>query len=241
MRTLQITLGICFFIFLMSCESSSSKKSSETYPDVKIISAMKNVMWKGELQGKIHLDTIANKKGLYGIGPVSFLSGELLINDGKSYVSRVASDTTMIVEKTFAVKAPFFVYANVTDWNTIKLPSVVSSVKDVETYVDEQTKNYKRPFVFTLKGTIKKATIHIQNLPKGTKVSSPKEAHQGQVNYKLTNEEVEIIGFFSTEHHGVFTHHDSNIHMHLITKDESKMGHVDALEIENMQLFLPKK
>lgn len=85
------------------------------------------------------------------------------------------------------------------------------------------------------------ATIHIQNLPEGTKVSSPQEAHQGQTNYELFNENVEIVGFFSTQHKGVFTHHDSYVHMHLITKDESKMGHVDELEIRKLKLYLPKK
>jgi acetolactate decarboxylase len=29
--------------------------------------------------------------------------------------------------------------------------------------------------------------------------------------------------------------------MHLITKDESKMGHLDELEIKKMKLYLPKK
>jgi acetolactate decarboxylase len=241
MNVLRISSSFLIVILLISCQSSSKEKKEAIYKDVQVVSAMKNVMWKGELYGKIHLDTIADKKGLYGIGPVSNLSGEILIIDGKSYVSRVVSDSTMTVENTFDVKAPFFVYANVTDWTAVELPSRITSVKDIETFVDESTKTYKRPFVFRLKGTVKTATIHIQNLPKGTKVSSPKEAHQGQVSYNLTNEAVEIVGFFSTEHHGVFTHHDSNIHLHLITKDENKMGHVDALEIENMQLFLPKK
>ena len=78
-------------------------------------------------------------------------------------------------------------------------------------------------------------------MPEGTKVSSPDEAHQGQTNYNIANENAEIIGFFSTEHKGVFTHHDSFLHMHLITKDESKMGHLDELEIGEMKLYLPKK
>ena len=72
-------------------------------------------------------------------------------------------------------------------------------------------------------------------------MSSPDEAHQGQTIYKIINEDAEIIGFFSTEHQGVFTHHDSFLHMHLITKDESKMGHLDELAIGEMKLYLPNK
>jgi acetolactate decarboxylase len=214
--------------------------SKPNYPDIQIIGAMKNVMWDGELFGKINLDTISNKKGLYGLGPESYLTGELLINNGKSYVSKVISDTSMHVIERFDVSAPFFVYAYVTKWKELVLPPNIKNISDLESFIDSSSTEYKRPFAFKLIGKISSATIHIQNLPKGTKVSSPKEAHQGQINYKLENEEAEIIGFFSTNHKGIFTHHDSFLHMHLITKDESKMGHLDKLEIQKMKLYLPQ-
>nr|WP_296315151.1 acetolactate decarboxylase [Winogradskyella sp. UBA3174] len=112
-------------------------------------------------------------------------------------------------------------------------------MKEVENYINDKTTTAKRPFVFKLIGNATKATIHVQNLPIGTKISSPEEAHQGQANYNLTNEDVEIIGFFSTEHKSVFTHQNSFLHMHLITKDTSKMGHLDTIELNNMKLYLP--
>lgn len=231
-------------IGIISCNSNKKETSSTgtgTYSDIKIVGAMKNVMWKGELGSSIDLDTISNKKGLYGLGPENFLTGELLINNGKSYISKVSSDSTMTVEKRFDVSAPFFVYANVTEWNKMKIPSDIKTIQDLEKFIDQKTTDYKRPLVFKLIGQVSKAIIHIQNLPKGTKVSSPDEAHQGQTNYELNDEESEIIGFLSTEHKGIFTHHDSFLHMHLITKDGNKMGHLDKLEIGKMALYLPKK
>ena len=226
---------------ILSCNTHKKEKNATlNYPGIHIVGAMKNVMWKGQLGGSINLDTITNKKELYGLGPESYLTGELLINNGKAFVSRVTSDSTMIVSENFAVSAPFFVYANVNAWNKIELPSNVKTITDLEKFIKEKTVNYKQPFAFKLSGLVSKAVIHVQNLPKGTKVSSPKEAHQGQTNYELNNIASEIIGFFSTEHQGVFTHHDSFLHMHLITVDETKMGHLDSLEIKNMTLYLPK-
>lgn len=228
------------FTLLSFCLLSCNSKQSETYPDMQIVGAMKNVMWKGELGASINLDTISNKTGLYGIGPESYLTGELLINDGKSYVSHVTSDSTMSVEKRFDVSAPFFVYTNVNTWNKIDLPADIKSIQDIQEFIDQNTKDFKRPFAFKLKGLAANAIIHSQNLPSGMKVTSPEDAHQGQTNFTLQNEEVEIIGFFSTEHKGIFTHHDSYLHMHLITTDESKMGHLDELEIGEMKLYLPE-
>lgn len=242
MNIKQLVLGL-LAVGLSSCHSAPKEKTHlpETYPDIKIVGAMKNVMWKGELGSRIDLDTISDKNGLYGLGPVSYLTGELLINNGKSYVSKVTSDSTMTVEKTFRTSAPFFVYGNVTEWNDIELPANSKTIQDLEKFIDETTTDLKRPFAFKLKGQVANAVIHVQNLPEGTIVSSPDEAHQGQTNYPVANEDVEIIGFFSTEHKGVFTHHDSFLHMHLITKDESKMGHLDEVEIEKMRLYLPKE
>ena len=243
MNIIQLAFGL-LTIGLISCNSTSKEKNTDTtatYPDIKIVGAMKNVMWKGELGSSIDLDTISEKNGLYGLGPVSFLTGELLINNGKSYVSKVTSDSTMKVEKTFNTSAPFFVYGNVTEWNEIDLPSNVKTIQDLEKFIVDKTTEFKRPFTFKIIGQVSSAIIHIQNLPEGTKVSSPDEAHQGQTNYNIGKEDAEIIGFFSTEHKGVFTHHDSFLHLHLITKDESKMGHLDELEIGKMKLYLPKK
>ncbi|MCR9153975.1 MAG: acetolactate decarboxylase [Bacteroidetes bacterium] len=226
---------------LISCQSGQEQKSeSKGYSDIKIVGAMKNVMWKGQLGPSINLDTISDKTGLYGLGPLSHLGGELLINNGISYVSTVNSDSSIKLEKSYDLGAPFFVYTQVKEWNEIALPPEIKTINDVEQFIDEKSKDYKRPFAFKLIGDVSSANIHIQNLPRGTKVSSPEEAHQGQINYNLSNEEVQIIGFFSTEHQGVFTHHDSFLHMHLITKDESKMGHLDELEIGTMKLYLPK-
>nr|WP_297786729.1 acetolactate decarboxylase [uncultured Allomuricauda sp.] len=224
---------------LVQCKSPQ-KETSTNPKTLKIVGAMKNVMWSGDLEGKIELDSIKNKNGLYGLGPKSFLTGELLINNGVSYLSKVTSDSTMSVERDFQVSAPFFVYSNVTEWKEVELPIEIKGIKDLENYIDSIVQERETPFAFKLVGDVSRAIIHIQNLPEGTKVSSPAEAHQGQTNYSLSDKEVEVIGFFSRKHQGVFTHHDSYLHMHLITKDENKMGHLDEIEIKKMKLYLPK-
>src|SRR5690554_7935658 len=66
---------------------------------VKVSGAMSNVMKKGQLQGTILLDTIQNKKNLYGLGPKEYLKGELLVIDGKSYVSSVKNDGSIGIEE----------------------------------------------------------------------------------------------------------------------------------------------
>jgi acetolactate decarboxylase len=210
--------------------------------DITIVGAMRNVMWKGELYGNIDLYTIANKKHLYGIGPVEYLTGELMILDGRSYKSTVVNDSTMRVEETYKVKAPFFGYANIEKWTEQNLPDSVQSVQQLEIFLDAITTTSKRPFMFRLTGMVESANIHVVNLPKDSKVSSPDDAHKGQKNFIIENQPVEILGFFSTEHKAIFTHHDTFLHMHLMTADRKMMGHLEDAGFKKgeMKLYLGK-
>lgn len=232
----QITL-ILFVAF--GCKSQSQPFKN----DVTIVGAMRNVMWKGELEGNINLDTIKNKKNLFGLGPVEYLAGEILIIDGISYKSTVVSDTEMRVEETYNINAPFFGYANIPNWKEQTMPNSIRTIQDLEQYLDQSSKSSSRPFMFKVTGIVNNAKIHIVNLPKGSKVSSPDEAHKGQINYQIENELADIIGFFSTDHKAIFTHHDTFLHMHLITNDRKKMGHLDDVTFKpgTIKLYLPKE
>ena len=207
---------------------------------VHITGEMRNVMWKGQLEGNIHLDTIANKSNVVGLGPLEYLGGEIIIMDGKSYKSMVMSDSRMEVVETFNIKAPFFAHANISNWSEELFDVEIQTIQQLESFLDNKMSESSQPFMFKLAGFVKEATIHVVNLPAGAKVSSSNDAHKGQVKYQMENQESEIVGFFSKEHKGIFTHHDTYLHMHLITKDKQMMGHLDELSIEKakMRLFL---
>ncbi len=214
-----------------------------TAQQVKIVGNMKEVMNKGRLSGNIKLENIENKEHLYGLGPIENLTGEILIIDGRSYQSTVLADSTLKVEETYQLKAPFFAYSNIPNWSDESLPDSVQTIKQLEIYLNQITKNSTRPLMFKLMGTIEKATIHVLNLPKGTKVKSLEDAHKGQMNYNLSKKNCEIIGFFSTEHQTIFTQKDTFLHMHLITADRKKMGHLDDVVLKKgtMVISLPNE
>jgi acetolactate decarboxylase len=213
-------------------------QAQENNHKVNVIGEMRKVMWEGKLEGVINLDTIGTKDNLYGLGPVEFLTGEVVIIDGTTYVSTVVSDSTMKVEEPYEIKAPFFAYDNIEAWKDHTLPDSIRTIKQLEGYLDVLTRQSLRPFMFKISGMVETATIHIVNLPAGSKVSSPAQAHQGQIDYELSNEQTDIVGFFSTEHKAIFTHHDTYVHMHLITKDRKKMGYLDEVIFKEGSLIL---
>ena len=216
-----------------NCSRSAKPVSTE----VTVVGAMRNVMMKGQLYGTLKLDTIPNKSHLYGLGPLEYLTGEVLIVDGHAYKSTVKNDSSMLVEESFDLKTPFFVYANVNDWSQQVLPDSVVSLKQLEQYLDQLSKNHRAPIVFKMEGIVKSAKIHVVNLPVGSEVNAPQDAHVGQRNFKIENEKVEIVGFFSRKHKAIFTHHNSFLHTHLITADKTKMGHLDEVTLQKGAKF----
>lgn len=235
----------CYFLlpllFFFSCDPNRKPPVFEAQDgNLTVVAAMRDVMFDGKTGGQINLDTIVERAGLYGLGPAEYLRGELLILDGQAFRSQVVSATEMKVEATYAAKAPFFVYTHQHAWKEVLLPPEIRTLPQLVSFIDEQTTRAERPFVFKLRGPVKQAGIHVQNLPFGVYPSSPKEAHIGQTNYELADRDVDIVGFFSTHHQGIFTHHDSYGHLHLITHERDLMGHLDRVVIgEGMRLFLP--
>lgn len=233
----KIRLFLVLTLLLVSCTSNLRQENNAAQNHITIVGIMRNVMMKGELSGIIALDTISNKKNLFGLGPVENLAGEILILDGTSYLSTVETDSSMRIAQSYQAKAPFFAYANIAEWKEVNLPDTIQTLQQVETYL-HQTTRQTEPFFFRLEGEVDKAIIHVVNLPPGSLISSPDEAHVGQRNYTLENEAVEILGFFSTKHKAIFTHHNTFLHLHLISADKKWMGHVDYLRIDPRRIKL---
>ncbi len=204
---------------------------------VVVTGAMRRTMWEGQLAGLILLDSIA-KPGTYGIGPLEYLRGEITLVDGHSFVSTAVNDSAMRVEERSDVKAPFFVRAQVSGWVDVPLPMEVVDLLSLDAFLTAWGKDRSPPFVFRIDGLVTEAQLHVMDVPPGTEIHGPDEAHASQKNFTLREVDAELVGFFSTRHKAVFTHHDTNIHVHLVTADRSAMGHVEQLLLDPRRVRL---
>lgn len=217
-----------FFVVLILLPSSLYAQKIQ--PSVQLTGAMRNVMWKGELSGSIRLDTISPSDHLYGIGPMEGLRGEILVFDGITYVSRVVDGSRMKVDENAGVSAPFFAHAWISRWQETVLPDSIQDLSGLEKFLDKLRENDDSPTLFRLKGHFRAADIHVVDLPEGTVVRSPDDAHRGLRRYGSPGAlNADVLGFYSRRHKSVFTHHDTNIHLHLIDETRQWMGHVDTL------------
>ena len=209
------------------CFASAHAQSGPVIPT----GAMRKTMFEGRIAGVIQLDSIA-KPGVYGIGPLEYLRGELLVLDGNVFVSEAANEVRMTVKQRPEARAPFFVHQHVTEWTTVELPDSVVDLPVLDAFLTARFAATGNPFAFRLSGPVISIDAHILDVPMGSDVHSPDDAHRHNKDFHLESRAMDLLGFFSTKHKAVFTHHDSNIHVHAITAERDWMGHVELVRFD---------
>ena len=101
---------------------------------------MRDVMWKGDLKGKIATDSLNNKE-TYGLGPIEFLKGEIVVFEGQTFVSKVIDSVSHQVTKIPSVKAPFFVYSTNSKLNVFEVTLENYSLKEIEEHLQKSLGN----------------------------------------------------------------------------------------------------
>ena len=234
-------------LLLFSCETTKNKSDNsndDSIPiEVKYFGALKNMMHKGDISAQADLSDFENIKHLYAIGALENLKGEIQIIDGESYNTSVL-DRAISFDKSFDKKATLLVYAIVEKWHTYNIPKDIKTYEQLEKYISSMAKknglNVNEPFPFMINGTINSFDWHVINWKDGdTEHSHEKHVNSG-LHGTIENREVELLGFYSDSHHAIFTHHTTNMHIHVKTSNNEIAGHVDGLTLgTEMVLKLP--
>lgn len=226
-----------FFLFL-----------SLTFSNTGFAQTLNNIgsmtdMGKDNFAPHIKLDTITNKKHLFGMGPYDRMHGEINIFDGKPFYSSVDEKGRGIVSANWEIESPFFVYANVENWTEFEVSAEYKSMDDIQIVIAEtaQSKgfNLKKPFPFRIKGSFDQMTTHIV-MPRSENIKGFQSGKK-QEDYVLKNQQGELLGFYSENNKGIYTHKDSYIHVHFLGDDAAIMGHLDKIKVQKktMKILLP--
>ncbi len=235
---------IALTLIFASCMKTPIKSTQEPSFIVEHQGAMRDMFLEGNIKGNIPLAEFSNKPHLYAVAPLEGLSGEIMILDSIPYISFIRNNS-VVVEKSFDKKAIFMVWAEVSDWQEVTVSTSIKSYSELEQFVAQSAKSanidINKPFPFLLKGNPLKVNWHINNyVSDNTPIS--REKHE-QSNFKgvLEQQTVEILGFYSDKHQGIFTHHSSNTHLHVRNVLGDIIGHIDDIMLGNqMLLYLPK-
>jgi acetolactate decarboxylase len=159
-----------------------------------------------------------------------------------SLISTMAAGTIR-TDQSFEHHACFLVYAEVPQWRWIAqsrpLPAWPTLESLLRRVAADAGINPDGPFPFRLVGSAESGIFHVLD-KRDEQRHSPERHEQVKVRFALADEEVDMIGFYSTQHQGIFVPRDSPIHAHLAARGRTIAGHVDALRLGlRWQLGLP--
>jgi acetolactate decarboxylase len=200
---------------------------------VKWVGAQRNVL-QGDISGQIALTSISSLQNLYAIGPAEGLRGEVSIFDSVPSISRVV-DGALKVDTNFNVNACFLVYAQVSAWQRVTMSSPIANEAMLDTYIVKVAAKFgidiAQPFPFLINATAVRATFHV--LDKRDKLTHTRELHEkAKVRFVLQRGPVEVIGFYSNRHRGIFIPANANIHMHVRSANGQISGHLEKIQLE---------
>jgi acetolactate decarboxylase len=217
--------------------------------DVKWAGALRDIMHKGDVSRKKSLMSLSkNAENLYALGAVEGLKGEILIWNGKPFVGYVSVDSTVKIDTTFERNASLLVYTVVKKWRQVDLPDSITTYEELDAFIGQMTAQngsnpQTKPFPFLLKGKMATADGHIINWRDGDTEHSHQKHVESGWHQQLTNVDMDILGFYSTEHHTIWTHHSTNMHLHFLTNDHQISAHLDDLTLDKKvkySIWLPE-
>lgn len=217
--------------------------------------SQKTIFETGKAEAKVPVSAMSGAPDVFGVAAVAGLDGEITVFEGKPYVTKVrGSGYTM--DNSPEHTATFAVWTRQTAWTEQPVPPAVKGYLDVQNFVKERAIvagiDVSKPFPFQLAGTPTEVKWHINvDLTEGKHITNELFA-KSKASYVMKNEPMDIIGFYSEKHPGVFVSayapavpaesgHKNAMHIHLVTKDGKSAGHIDNLVLgAGMTLRLPK-
>jgi acetolactate decarboxylase len=198
----------------------------------------------GKRSALLDLRTLRDRPHLYGIGPIEGLAGEVTIANGRPALARVGADRLVHVTESYEAGVPFFVWAEVSVWQTVKVPSDVRTFKDLEAFVGNAgaKAGLTQAFPFVVTGKPELVDFHIVDAKPDTP-SGMADHEKIQIPFEVRRQEATFVGFWSGQHQGIFVPMGAKIHVHFQTTDNKVSGHVQGLDLGQggMTLSLPQK
>jgi len=185
----------------------------------------------GDLRGHVALEPLAALPHLYALGPLEGVRGEVSIFGSDPSIARIEGDA-VATASTWSARACFLVWAQVPRWSEHTPRDPLADLDAIEREAVALARRTgldpDRPFPFRVEGTAVLVTLHV--LDKRDSLPHDPERHErAKVRRTLSATAVELIGFHSRHHRGVFTPRESNVHVHVRTADGRISGHLETI------------
>lgn len=216
-------------------------------PEVQVYGSVHEIMMMGETQSRVRVADASSSPTTYGLGAIEGLRGEVTIVAGESSLAypdgtdKVRIDTSKSPDE----EASLLVTTQVETWTAISIQNDVQ-FPELGAHVAKSAGDLgwdaKGAMPFLIEGPVSGLAWHVID---GTRIPHGAQGHAAHkdaaVRGQIDTQSATLIGFYSTEHQGVFTHRDSTVHVHFVDKEHQLSGHLDAVIVKKgATLKLPR-
>ena len=245
-------------LLLVLCFAINADAGGEPTKDglVEYIGAQKTMFETGKAERTMELKFFQGKDNIYAVGPAALLDGEITILNSKPYVAKVRGNDYH-VDTTLNHDVLFLVWSQVPRWKDIPVPDSVATYVQLQKFVKDQASasgmDVSRPIPFQFTGAPMEIVWHINCDRTDNKPITQELFAKSKATYTMKNEPVDIIGFYSERHNGIFisqyapaikpgSGNKNVVHMHLVSRTTKATGHIDDMTFgKGMTLRLPAK
>ena len=169
--------------------------------------------------------------------------GEVSIYDSIPLISQVQGGQ-VDVTIDFYRHAAFLVYAIVEDWRRVTVPEPIETEQQLGNQLGGlgRDKRHRRrsAICVLIEWALSRRRPSMSCVIEGRGRYNAELHEKSKVRFPIANESVEVVGFYSRHHRGIFTPRDSNFHMHVRTLDNRFSGHLEVFNWEHgVMLYLP--
>lgn len=241
------------FALLPTCARETSLATESVAPSgvarVRWFGALHEIVAEQRTEARVRIADAATGPHTFGVGALGELRGEITIIDDIAWIAQPRDDRTVSVGHSPVREAhegaALLVVADVESWREL---TVVDDVPwgELDAYLARQIEAQgfapREPVPVLIKGPLADLRWHVVD---GTKVR-PGGDHMAHLQGAVTghipagSQDTTLIGFFSRDHEGVFTHHGSFSHFHVVSAAPAVAAHVDGVTLrKGARLRLP--
>lgn len=221
------------FLVLTATACAGVQRTSDPWNgQVRVDGALRPMLHEGKTGPAVKLSRLLPDDALYAVGALAGLEGEVTIVGGKVYLSHGKGQQAAaeIVEDSDAAAA-LLVSARVPAWRLAKteVPIPFDDLDDaIAALATKAGMDVNNRFPFVLEGHVRELEWHVLAGPPPEGAS---EDHQGHLEnaaaFRLPSAQATLVGFYSPNDEGVFTHMGSKTHLHVVAGTPPGTGHVD--------------
>jgi len=203
-------------------------------PYVAHYGALHELMHGRSRAAVVELDGYAGRPGVYAVGALAELAGEVTVLNGEVWISRPdgAGGFTTTHDATGVGAALLVQKGDGSDQWPIEIAlehdtALVELNQTLGGMARARGLDTSGPFPFLIEAECPRLEIHVVD---GTKIlpnQTPEQHYAASVQLRYENMPATLIGFHSTQHVGVFTHLGQTLHVHAVVPPANVTGHVE--------------